>query len=282
MTDLSQPVKVGANTRYIISTSGRPTSLRRYQLLLQELLKLDIAYIPINSGDISSPQISPERFAWALRGMPCIGGAISRDIKHAIIPFLDEIDEEARMIDSVNTVIVQGSKLIGYNTDAKGFEIAIVNGISNRSISSAICYGYGGVVSVVVHILKKLGISKIYICGRRLEEAAKRAESLGVAVWTAGVTADLFINAAPVTDKPLEDSLNFVEALGGSKVAFDHEMPGLKLKDYCLANGIHHISGFDMYYPQMISQWKLFLGDTCEEEELAALIRTADAMLKSK
>lgn len=280
MTDTLPFVKVSANTKYILSTSGRATSLRRYQLLLQELLHLDIAYIPINSGDHLYPQISPERYAWALRGMPCIGGAISRDIKHAIIPYLDEIDEEARIIDSVNTVIVRDSKLIGYNTDAKGFEIAISNGIRDRGVFSAVCYGYGGVVSVVVHILKKLGIKNIYVCGRRLDEATKRAESLGVHPWTAGVTADLFVNAAPVTDKPLEDAVNFIDALKGCKVAFDHEMPGLKLQEYCIANNIDHISGYDMYYPQMISQWKLFLGNSIDEDHLATLIRKADDMLK--
>jgi len=42
-------VAVGANTRYILSTSGRPSSLERYRRLLQEVLCLDVAYTPISA-----------------------------------------------------------------------------------------------------------------------------------------------------------------------------------------------------------------------------------------
>ena len=41
-------MNVGAGTRYIISTSGRASSIRRYERLLQELLQLNMAYLPIS------------------------------------------------------------------------------------------------------------------------------------------------------------------------------------------------------------------------------------------
>jgi hypothetical protein len=75
---------IGPSTRYIISTSGRVSSLRRYKKLLQDELKLDIAYLPIHSMIASEPKIDPEKFVWTLRGLPCIGGAISRDIKESV------------------------------------------------------------------------------------------------------------------------------------------------------------------------------------------------------
>lgn len=75
---------IGPNTRYIISTSGRISSLRRYKTLLQDELQLDIAYLPVHSMIASEPKIDPEQFVWTLRGLPCIGGAISRDIKETV------------------------------------------------------------------------------------------------------------------------------------------------------------------------------------------------------
>jgi hypothetical protein len=102
---------VGANTRYILSTSGRLPSIERYRKLLQEILQLDVAYVPINSGDAIHKEIDPSRFAAALRGMPCLGGSISRDCKYSIIPYLDEIDDLAQSIQSVNTVTVRNGVL---------------------------------------------------------------------------------------------------------------------------------------------------------------------------
>jgi shikimate dehydrogenase len=268
---------IGAHTKLIISTSGRLSSLQRYQRLLQKLLKLDIAYVPIHSGDESAPAIDPQRFIWALKGMATIGGAISRDIKHAVIPYLDELDETARSVQSVNTVIVKpGGKLIGYNTDVLGFKIAIENGMqqSGISVSTAVCYGYGGVASVVVSVLQSLGII-VYIIGRSHQSAAVRAQELGVQVWT-GEPVDLFVNATPASEKPLDQAANFIEALGFAKIAFDHEMPGRYMKQFCEEKGIFHINGTDMYYPQMRTQWTLFLNGLVDNSEISRLLEEAD------
>ena len=133
-------VNITATTQYILSTSGRPSSMRRYQTLLQRLLKLDIAYLPLSSPT-EDGKISPEQFVMSLKGLNAIGGAISRDIKGAdsrtrlsnpylstltpyinvklttikgtILPHLDEIDPLAREIGAVNTVIRRQDRLIG-------------------------------------------------------------------------------------------------------------------------------------------------------------------------
>ena len=271
-------LQIGANTRYILGTSGRLSSMERYRKLLQDILAVDVAYIAINSGDVERPSIQPERYAAALKGMPCIGGSISRDIKHTIIPFLDEVDELAAEIQSVNTVIVQkNGKLKGYNSDALGFRQAIVNGIaaSNIEIKTAVCYGYGGVTSVVTSVLQGLGI-RVYLIGRNRATAEARAPELKVEVWS-GQPVDLFVNATPATESPLEAAANLLPALQQCKMAFDHEMPGKYLQEYCAEHGIYHIKGLDMYYPQMTAQWKLFLEGMVDPDKVEGLLRQADA-----
>ena len=69
---------------------------------------------------------------------------------------------------------------------------------------------------IAVQVLRGLGI-ETYICGRRLDEASRRATECNAKVWTEDVVAELFINATPVTDKPLHDALNFLAALQGSR-----------------------------------------------------------------
>eukprot|EP01052_Picozoa_sp_SAG31_P013909 SAG31_NODE_849_length_11529_cov_3.342257_6_plen_176_part_00 len=148
-----------------------------------------------------------------------------------MLPFLDEIDPFAESIGSVNTVIRRGQKLIGFNTDADGFRSAIQNGGVARTVGAhqarAVVYGYGGVTNCVVHVLKQLGF-KVSLTGRRLDEASRRATVLGADLFAPGDEAsfDLLVNAAPVTDQPLEQAVGLLEALG--KVArggyvFDHE-----------------------------------------------------------
>jgi len=289
-------VHISASSAYILSTSGRELSMRRYTALLQTVLGLDVVYMPISSGSDKDPAIDPSAFAAALRGLNCIGGAISRDIKNSIIPFLDEVDDTARSINSVNTVIVRADegrkkRLIGYNTDALGFKLAIAKSLPAlpRGIKRALCYGYGGVTLTVVAVLRELGAESIFITGRRKDEAKRRAEELGVEVWEDNVSdnlsvppIDLFVNAAPVTNAPLDQASNFLSALDSSRcpLVFDHELEGVFLIDYCRQKGIAHISGKAMYEPQRDSQWALFLSRfNVEEGQLPALFAKADELI---
>jgi shikimate 5-dehydrogenase len=195
------------------------------------------------------------------------------DIKARVLPFLDEVDEFAQRVGSVNTVVRRGNKLVGYNTDADGFREAIVAGVaaSGVSVRTAVVYGYGGVTNVVVHVLKELGYA-VALTGRRLDEAARRADELGATVFKPGDSSEfqLLVNAAPVTDKPLAQAAGLLEALAcvqqGDGCVFDHEMPGAELELYCLKHSLHHINGKAMYYPQMyrqVSQSHLICAKPC-------------------
>ncbi len=209
--------------------------------------------------------------------MPCIGGAISKDIKHSIIPFLDELDETSASIQSVNTVIVgENGRLKGYNTDVVGFRAAIMSGMqqSPHDVRSAVCYGYGGVTSVVTSTLRSLGV-RVFMAGRNLETAAARAKELSVEVWSPGVEVQLFVNATPATEAPLHLAENLLAALQGCVLAFDHEMPGRYLQQHCAESGVQHIEGLKMYHPQMEAQWALFLHGLADPAAVPELLKRA-------
>lgn len=274
-TDKLTTLLLNAETRYIISTSGRLSSLKRYQKLLQEILKLNIVYIPITAYT-NDGKIKAEDFANAIKGLGAIGGAISKDIKHTIIPYLDELDPLAKHVRSVNTVITRDEKLIGYNTDAFGFESAIKKEIKTikTPIRTAVIYGYGGVFNVAYHVLTSMGI-EVYVTGRNPVEIEKKNKEYNLSTYP-GIAADLFVNATPVSNYPLKRAQGFLKALEGCKTVFDHQMPGAYLRKYCEEKHINYIPGTAMYYPQMYKQWSIFLKDHVNYDELPGLISLAE------
>lgn len=267
-------MKLKAGTQYIISTSGRETSIRRYERLLQDILDLNIAYLPISPID-NAEKLEALDFVNAIRGLGAIGGAISKDMKGTIVPLLDELEPLAEQVQSVNTVIRRGKRLIGYNTDAHGFREAIVNGIEGIEIRRAVVYGYGGVFQVVYQVLSDLGIA-VQVTGRRSDVALEVSKKHGLTPYD-GQPCDLFVNASPVTDKPLDQAVGFLEAIQGARLVFDHEMPGQYLTDYCQEHGVKHIAGTSMYYPQMYRQWALFLDGIVAKDEIPELIKRASS-----
>ena len=82
--------------------------------------------------------------------------------KQAIIPFLDELNEEAKAIGAVNTIKFTNGKKIGYNSDIYGFEMSL-KPLLKPHHTSALILGTGGASKAVEFVLKKLGIQLQYI-----------------------------------------------------------------------------------------------------------------------
>ncbi|MEZ4799099.1 MAG: shikimate dehydrogenase [Flavobacteriales bacterium] len=82
--------------------------------------------------------------------------------KETIIPFLDELDPEAKLIGAVNCIkILENGRKIGYNTDAYGFYHSIKPFLENKS-ERALILGTGGSSKAVGYVLQKLGIQVFF------------------------------------------------------------------------------------------------------------------------
>jgi len=86
--------------------------------------------------------------------------------KEQVIPFLDDISEEAKSIGAVNTIKVVDGKLIGYNTDVYGFEESLKSQLGNAKIKKALILGTGGASKAVFYVLKKMGIEPTLVSRR--------------------------------------------------------------------------------------------------------------------
>ena len=85
------------------------------------------------------------------------GVNVTLPYKESIIPFLDELSEDAKRIGSVNTIQISNGKLIGHNTDVVGFKQSITPLLAGRN--TALILGDGGAAKAVKFIFNQLNIS---------------------------------------------------------------------------------------------------------------------------
>ena len=121
--------------------------------------------------------------------------------KNVIIPYLDSLSPEANATQSVNTVYLNGDKVIGHNTDIAGFELSLKKIKYNVSNKKVLILGAGGVVPSIIFALYKMKVSLITICNRTREKAEnlkKLFKDIIITDWGNISNFDLIINATSV------------------------------------------------------------------------------------
>ncbi|MDI2588189.1 shikimate dehydrogenase [Psychrobacillus sp. NEAU-3TGS] len=132
---------------------------------------IDASYIPI--------LVEEEKLQDAVNSLKllgCSGWNVTVPYKEAIIPYLDEIDQSARGIGAVNTVVkTEDGRFVGYNTDGLGF-IESLGPISRTN--HILIVGAGGAARGIAHAFKQLGFSHIAIANRTYANAQRLVEEL--------------------------------------------------------------------------------------------------------
>ena len=84
--------------------------------------------------------------------------------KEQIIPYLDEVDEQAQKIGAVNTIYIDKAtgKKKGYNTDYYGFKQSLKPFLENQH-QRALILGTGGASKAVAYVLNELGIITAFV-----------------------------------------------------------------------------------------------------------------------
>lgn len=98
-----------------------------------------------------------------IRRIGFAGVNVTFPYKEAVIPLLDELSPAAREIGAVNTVVVRDGRLVGYNTDATGFERAIAALVKSSGQGAVALIGAGGVGKAIAHALTALGMAELSI-----------------------------------------------------------------------------------------------------------------------
>ena len=130
--------------------------------------------------------------------------------KKEIINYLDELTPEANKTQSVNTVFLNGDKIIGDNTDISGFELAIKKIDFNVVDKEILIIGAGGVVSSIIFALYKMNVKKISVMNRtrsKAENLKNLFKDIIILDWGEIPNCDMFINATSVGLKK-DDKIN--------------------------------------------------------------------------
>lgn len=122
--------------------------------------------------------VQPLHLKVAIESMKNLGIAgvnVSIPHKETVIQYLDEIDDEAKAIGAVNTILLQeGGRLKGYNTDGAGYVQSLV--AETKIIlahTKALLLGAGGASKGIAVYLIKQGCKEITIANRTRDKAAK-------------------------------------------------------------------------------------------------------------
>jgi shikimate dehydrogenase len=130
--------------------------------------------------------------------------------KKKIIPFLDDLSEEAKISQSVNTIYKKDNKIIGDNTDIEGFKLGLEETGLETKNKKALILGSGGVVPSIIIALKKMQVGKIYLSNRtelKAIELKKNFPEIEIIKWGETLDLDILINATSIGLKK-EDEIN--------------------------------------------------------------------------
>ena len=106
-------------------------------------------------------ELKPEELSEFLKTRDFKGINVTIPYKQAVIPFLDEIDEAAKEIGAVNTIVNRDGKLFGYNTDFGGLKALFERTGISVSGKKAIIFGNGGTSKTAEAVLKNLGAKTV-------------------------------------------------------------------------------------------------------------------------
>lgn len=160
-----------------------------------EALGLNYAYVPLVVKDLKK-EIEGIRHL----SISAVGVTIPYKIK--IIPFLDELDDNAKRIGAVNVVLNIDGKLIGGNTDGEGAVMALKEKTEIKG-KKVILLGAGGAARAIAFAIKDAG-GELIIFNRTVTDARNLAQAVGARFGSLEMlsseikNADVLINSTSV------------------------------------------------------------------------------------
>ena len=141
---------------------------------------IDGAYVPL--------PVPPEQFEAALRGVMAAGfrGAnVTIPHKEAAFALCDARDEFAQRAGAVNTLLFEGGRIHGSNTDGFGFMQNLAAHAPGWRPGRTVLLGAGGAARAIAVALLDAGVPDIVVVNRTAERAEELAAALGPRVHAA-------------------------------------------------------------------------------------------------
>lgn len=180
--------------------------------------------------------------------------------KESIIPFLDDISEEAKKIGAVNVIQFKEGKKIGYNSDAFGFHQSIKPFLTNQH-ERALIIGTGGASKAVDYVFKSLGIDTLFISRNPKGDNQFSYEDINVHMLNA---YKVIINCTPIGTFPaVDECIPFpFEFLTPNHLVIDliYNPTKTKFLQKSEKMGATILNGESMLHQQALKAWELWGG----------------------
>ncbi len=237
-----------------------------------------------------------ENLAGAIQGIRSLGNlrGFSVTIPHkvAVIPFLDEVETTARHIGSVNTILVEGEKLIGYNTDASGALRALQNAGVSLKGRRVLLLGSGGAARAIAFALAMDGaIAGLTILG--IDEKERQGLAADLRAKTSLLVEEgllnedrlrrairdshILLHCTPIGMHPkVEDSCVPVSLLSPHLTVMDIVYNPLETRLLREAKqaGCLTIRGLEMFLNQAVGQFELWTGRAAPADVMRAVLES--------
>ena len=225
-----------------------------------------------------------------IRRYQMYGINLSMPYKEQVIPYLDQLSEEACLIGAVNTVVNREGTLIGYNTDGKGFFKSLPS--FKISGEKMVLLGAGGAAKAILAQAILDGVSQIsvFVRSSSMEKTRPYLEKIQNAtgfrvdlfaledvqdLQDSITQADLLVNATSVgmdgSSQPIPTSIVLPEKLLVADVIYQpFETPFLK---WARNQGNQSINGLGMLLYQAAEAFELWTGKEMPTDQIWELLK---------
>ena len=227
---------------------------------------LNGVYVPFEVRDLEAfmrrmADPRTREIEWNLRGL-----SVTAPHKQAVIKHLSWVEPKALEIGAVNTIIIEGDELRGYNTDADAALTPLEGLIELRGARAAVL-GAGGAAHAVLWGLKAPG-ARATVFARNPERARATARQFDADTSTLERARlgdfDIVINTTPLgTHGPREDETPATAAqLRGARAAYDlvYNPSVTRFMREAQEAGCETVGGLPMLVAQAATQFKLWTG----------------------
>jgi len=212
----------------------------------------------INAVYLPRKVLDAEGVIAAIKCLGVAGCSVSMPLKSQVVPLLDELDDLAAKINSVNTIVNKDGKLKGYNTDVYG----AMSVLQDLAASKVLIYGAGSVTAAVITALREIASPEIWCTARRPEAAQELASNYDLKCGEdLPDDFDLVINATPASkdtnNNELCSLLTKTKTVFDLVVSMDGDTPWLA---QARTQGLGIVTGFEMSKYQLQKQFEFYTG----------------------
>jgi 3-dehydroquinate dehydratase/shikimate dehydrogenase len=213
-------------------------------------------YLVFDSPDLNN--LTDVIREYRIRGMN-----VTIPYKQDVSPMMDSLEGPAETIGAVNTIINDGGKLIGTNTDVAGIIHAFgKTGKELSEHSKVLIHGTGGAARAAVYAAMSQDC-EVTVMGRTLEHVSSLCEEAGCEAFAGGSISgyDAVINCTPVGMKEDSDYLFDINDIRGSMTVLDMVYNRkTALVRAAEARGSKIAKGSDMLVGQGAESFRLWFG----------------------